>query len=49
MTDETVVDFAGEKQKRIHEVHEKRLQEVRLAFTQALPLTKGKKRKPKKR
>ena len=49
MSDDAVIDFAGEKQKRIHDLNEKRLQEVRLAFTQALPLPKSKKRKPKKR
>jgi hypothetical protein len=51
MNDDNVVDLAGERGKRIHDQHEKRLLEVREAFAQALPLgkVKGKaKNKPKK-
>jgi hypothetical protein len=52
MSDDNVVDLAGERGKRIHDQHEKRLIEVREAFAQALPLGKVKskaKNKPKKR
>lgn len=53
MSDETLIDFAAERERRIHDLHEKRLQDMRQLFEQALPLTakkKGKARsKPKKR
>jgi hypothetical protein len=47
-----LIDFSAEREKRIHDIKEKRLAEMRQAFEQALPLTKPKnkgKRKPKKR
>jgi len=50
--DEKLIDFASERDKRIHDVHEKRLQDVRKAFENALPLGKARKKgksKPKKR
>ncbi|AGI25519.1 hypothetical protein ACYCAX_12460 [Pseudomonas sp. MT3] len=50
--DEKLIDFASERDKRIHDVHEKRLQDVRKAFENALPLSKARKKgksKPKKR
>ncbi|SDK06105.1 MULTISPECIES: hypothetical protein [Pseudomonas] len=50
--DDKLIDFASERGKRIHDLHEKRLNEVRQAFEQAMPLPKGKKKskgKPKKR
>lgn len=50
--DEKLIDFTAERDKRIHDVHEKRLQDVRKAFEQALPLGKTRKKgksKPKKR
>lgn len=50
--DDKLIDLSAERDKRIHDVHEKRLQDVRKAFEQALPLgkmpRKGKS-KPKKR
>jgi hypothetical protein len=53
MSDETLIDFAAERERRIHDLHEKRLQDVRQLFEQALPLTAKKKAKsrgkPKKR
>lgn len=52
MSDDTLIDFSAERERRIHDLHEKRLQEMRHAFEQALPLAKpGKKAKkrPKKR
>lgn len=42
MTD-TPIDFAAERAKRIHDLKEKRLNEVRQAFERALPLPQGKK------
>lgn len=51
-SDEKLIDFSAERDKRIHDLHEKRLNEVREAFALALPLPKGKKKpkgKPKKR
>ncbi|MCP8464330.1 hypothetical protein NK553_10255 [Pseudomonas sp. ZM23] len=50
--DENLIDFSAERDKRIHDLHEKRLQDVRKAFEQALPLGKARKKgksKPKKR
>ncbi|CDF82882.1 hypothetical protein PKB_1520 [Pseudomonas knackmussii B13] len=50
--DDKLIDLNAERDKRIHDVHEKRLQEVRNAFEQALPLGKTRKKgknKPKKR
>ncbi|MFV3367371.1 hypothetical protein ACNFH5_04235 [Pseudomonas sp. NY15435] len=50
--DDKLIDFNAERDKRIHDVHEKRLQDVRKAFEQALPLGKPRKKnksKPKKR
>lgn len=49
--DDKLIDLSAERDKRIHDLHEKRLNEVRQAFEQALPLPKGKKPKgkPKKR
>ncbi|MCY1260212.1 hypothetical protein D3C76_753610 [compost metagenome] len=50
--DDKLIDLNAERNKRIHDVHEQRLQEVRQAFEKALPMGKpGKKGKgkPKKR
>lgn len=50
--DENLIDFSAERDKRIHDLHEKRLQDVRKAFEHALPLGKTRKKgksKPKKR
>jgi len=50
--DENLIDFTAERGKRIHDLHDKRLNDMRQAFEQALPLPKGKKKsknKPKKR
>lgn len=51
MAADSPIDFAAERERRIHDLHEKRLQEVRQAFTEALPLPAKKKPrgKPKKR
>ncbi|MDO8696038.1 MAG: hypothetical protein WA173_07940 [Pseudomonas sp.] len=51
MNDDNVIDLTLERDKRVHDRHEKRLNEVREAFAQALPLGKPKKKpksKPKK-
>lgn len=51
--DDKLIDFGSERDKRIHNLHDKRLDEMRKAFEQALPLGKAKKPrgkgKPKKR
>lgn len=51
--DRQPIDFAAERDKRIHDLHDKRLDEMRKAFEQVLPLPKAKKPKakgkPKKR
>ncbi len=47
-----LIDFNVERGKRIHDLHDKRLDEMRKAFEQALPLPKAKKKskgKSKKR
>lgn len=43
--DNNLIDFSSERGKRIHDLHDKRLNEMRNAFEQALPLTA----RPKKR
>ncbi len=50
--DDKLIDLNAERAKRVHDLNEKRLNEVRQAFEQAMPLGKGKKKpknKPKKR
>jgi hypothetical protein len=51
--DDKLIDFSAERGKRIHDLHDKKLDEMRQAFEQALPLPRGKKSnaksKPKKR
>lgn len=51
MAADTPIDFVAERERRIHDLHEKRLQDMRQAFAQALPLPAKKKSKgkPKKR
>lgn len=46
-----IIDFTAERAKRIHDLNDKRLNEVRQQFEQAMPLAKGKKKakRPKKR
>lgn len=52
MSDDKLIDLNAERAKRVHDLNDKRLNEVRQAFEQAMPLllkkTKAKK-KPKKR
>ncbi|MGV8843621.1 MAG: hypothetical protein ACOH2I_10385 [Pseudomonas sp.] len=50
--DENLIDFAAERDKRVHDLKDKRLNEVRGAFERALPLPKASKKakgKPKKK
>ncbi|MBI6949021.1 MULTISPECIES: hypothetical protein [Pseudomonas] len=50
--DEKLIDLGTERAKRVHDLNEKRLNEVRKAFEQAMPLGKTQKKpkkKPKKR
>ena len=50
--DDKLIDLNTERAKRVHDLNEKRLNEVRQAFEQAMPLGKSKKKpknKPKKR
>ncbi|WP_313089488.1 hypothetical protein [Pseudomonas sp.] len=50
--DVKLIDFSAEREKRIHDIKEKRLAEMRQAFEEALPLGNPKKKpktKPKKR
>jgi len=52
MSQDNLIDFGAERAKRIHDIKDKRLDEMRQAFEQAMPLTKSKKKgksKPKKR
>ena len=51
-SDEKLIDFSAERAKRIHDLNDKRLEEMRKTFEQALPLGKAKKkgkRSPEKR
>ncbi|MBX8475831.1 hypothetical protein K5D38_13655 [Pseudomonas cichorii] len=49
--DEKLIDLGAERARRIHDLNDKRLNEVRNAFEQAMPLGSKKKsgKKPKKR
>ncbi|WP_339486017.1 hypothetical protein [Pseudomonas sp. EL_65y_Pfl2_R95] len=49
--DDNLIDFNAERGKRIHDLHDKKLDDMRKAFEQALPLPKAKKAKgkPKKK
>ena len=50
--DSKLVNLGAERAKRVHDLNEKRLNEVRQAFEQAMPLASAKKKpkkKPKKR
>ncbi|MGH8483895.1 MAG: hypothetical protein ACRESP_05795 [Pseudomonas sp.] len=50
--DDNLIDFDAERARRIHDIKEKRLNEVRQAYEQAMPLGQAKKKpkgKPKKR
>lgn len=53
MSEDNLIDFGAERAKRIHDLKDKRLNEVRQAFEQAMPLSQAKKNKskgkPKKR
>lgn len=52
MSQDNLIDFGAERAKRVHDLNDKRLDEMRRAFEQAMPLAKPKKkkaRKPKKR
>lgn len=50
MADDQPIDFASERARRIHDLHERRLQEVREQFSAALPLPARRGRsKPKKK
>ncbi|WP_177339383.1 hypothetical protein ACCE15_18360 [Pseudomonas parafulva] len=53
MSQDNLIDFGAERAKRIHDIKDKRLDEMRQAFEQAMPLSKSKKKngkgKPKKR
>ncbi|MDD1969015.1 hypothetical protein ACIPO9_16560 [Pseudomonas sp. NPDC090203] len=52
MSDDNLVDLGAERAKRVHDLNDKRLNEVRQAFEQAMPLAKPRKKpksKPKKR
>ena len=49
MNDDKLIDFGSERDKRIHDLHDKKLDEMRQAFEQALPLPKGKSKPKKKR
>ena len=50
---ENVIELSGERARRVHDLNEIRLQEVRVAFIKALPLApvalKSKKKTKKKR
>lgn len=50
--DDNLIDFGSERGKRIHDLNDKRLDDMRKAFEQAMPLPKGRSKsgkRPKKR
>lgn len=46
--DAQLIDFSAERDKRVHDLNDKRLAEMRKAFEQALPLGKPKHKSKKK-
>lgn len=50
MSNDKLIDFEAERSKRIHDLHDKKLNDMRQVFEQVLPLSKAKKKsKPKKK
>ncbi|MBD9424867.1 hypothetical protein IB232_05995 [Pseudomonas sp. PDM15] len=49
MSDDKLIDFTAERGKRIHDLHDKKLDDMRQAFEQAMPLKGKGKSKPKKK
>lgn len=47
--DGKLIDLGAERAKRVHDLNDKRLNEVRNAFEQAMPLAQAKKPKTKSR
>lgn len=47
MSQDKLIDFGTERAKRIHDIHDKRLDDMRQAFEQAMPLGKAGKAKRK--
>ncbi|MBC3413428.1 MULTISPECIES: hypothetical protein [Pseudomonas] len=47
MSQDNLIDFGAERAKRVHDLNDKRLDDMRKAFEQALPLPAAKKKKPK--
>ena len=45
--DDNLIDFGAERARRIHDLNDKRLNEVRKAFEQAMPIGAAKKSKKK--
>ncbi len=43
-TDEKLIDFSAERARRIHDLNDKRLEDMRRTFEQVLPLGKTKKK-----
>ncbi|MBA1241031.1 hypothetical protein G7015_21625 [Pseudomonas kunmingensis] len=43
-TDEKLIDFSAERARRIHDLNDKRLEDMRKTFEQVLPLGKMKKK-----
>ena len=50
-SDENLIDFSAERARRIHDLNDKRLEEMRKTFEQVLPLGQSKKKgnKPTKK
>lgn len=47
MSQDNLIDFGAERAKRVHDLNDKRLNDMRQAFEHAMPLGKAKKKKPK--
>ncbi|WP_169338835.1 hypothetical protein [Pseudomonas cremoricolorata] len=47
MSQDKLIDFGAERAKRIHDINDKRLDDMRQAFEQAMPLAKTSKTKRK--
>ncbi|MFK3942435.1 hypothetical protein ACI2KC_12245 [Pseudomonas monteilii] len=48
MSQDNLIDFGAERAKRVHDLNDKRLDDMRQAFEQAMPLGATKPKKKKK-
>jgi hypothetical protein len=47
MSQDNLIDFGAERAKRVHDLKEKRLNDMRNAFEQAMPLAPARRKSPR--